>query len=328
MHRVAVYGLEGHEDLIFESISGRDDALLVAVASTNRARAEEVRVHPAAREARFYDAWEEMLGSESIDVLGVCSETDRHAPAILAACERGIHIMSEKPVSTDAAGLEAVRRAVEKSGVHFSVLLSMRTEGAYAGMRDVVRSGAIGKPILISAQKSYRLGERPEWMKRRCTFGGSVAYVGCHMLDLALWITGLDVTRVSAVHGNAASPSVGEMEDHAAVLFEMTGGAAMTLTIDYLRPAAAPTHGDDRMRIAGGEGVAEVRSVDGVHELVTAGEAPGSFPAQEGPNLFSDFLDSIDSKAPHLIRPAEVWRVMEVLLAATRAADTGRPQEV
>jgi len=329
MHRVAIYGIEGHEDLILESLAERDDAVLVGVASENADRFDQVRGAPAVTdETKFYGTWEEMLESEDIDVLGICSETDRHVEPILAACERGVHVMSEKPISTDAEGLETVRKAVEKSGIHFSVLLSMRTSGAYAGMRKAVRSGEIGKPVLIFGQKSYRLGERPQWMKRRASFGGSIAYVGCHMLDLAMWVTGLDVTRVSAVHGNASKPEVEEMEDHGAVIFEMTGGAAMALTVDYLRPAAAPTHGDDRLRIAGGEGVIEVRSADVFHELITAEQPPRSFPTDQRPNMFSEFLDAIDGRVHHIIQPDEIWRLMEILLAATRAADTGEPQKV
>jgi len=44
--------------------------------------------------------------------------------------------------------------------------------------------------------------------------------------------------------------------------------------------------------------------------------------------MFSEFLDAIDGKVRHIIQPDEIWREMEILLAATRAGDTGEPQEV
>ncbi|MHC4714094.1 MAG: Gfo/Idh/MocA family protein [Planctomycetota bacterium] len=329
MHRVGIYGIEGHEELILESVAERGDAVLVAVASENPERFEGVKGHKAVTaETKFHGDWREMLEKEEITALGVCSETDRHVEPILAAAERGIHVMSEKPVSVDRRGLEEVRAAVERSGIHFSVLLSMRTDPAYAGMREVVRSGEIGKPVLIFGQKSYRLGERPEWMQRRASFGGSIPYVGSHMLDLAMWITGLGVKRVTAVHGNAGKPEVREMEDHGAVIFEMSRGAAMALTVDYLRPAAAATHGDDRLRVAGSTGVVEVRSAETFRELVTTGEGPREFSTLEKANLFSDFLDAIDGECRHMIQPEEIWRVMEILLAAVEAADSGRSVKV
>jgi predicted dehydrogenase len=328
MHRIALYGLEGHEGIIFEGAAARGDAI-VGVASENAAALEAVKGNRGVTgETRFYADWREMLRKAKPDVLAVCSENDRHVEPIVAAAKRGIHVITEKPIAVDGKGLKRIRAAVEKSGIVFSVLFDMRTAPAYIAMREAVRAGAIGKPVLIFAQKSYRLGERPEWMKSRASLGGIIPYIGCHMLDLAMWITGLDVRRVAAFHGNAGRLEVREMEDHAAVAFEMTGGAAMSLTLDYLRPAAAPTHGDARLRIAGSEGVIEVKDLESRVELITAGEGPRDLEIGKGYNLFSDFLDAIDGKKKHVIEAAEIFRVTEILLAALKAADTGKVVEV
>lgn len=329
MHRVALYGLEGHEGIVFDSIASRGDAELAAVASESPASLGAIKgVKGVTERTEFFADWKEMLRKTKPSVLAICSENDRHVAPIVAAAKRGTHVITEKPIAVDRKGLKQIRAAVAKSGIRFSVLFDMRTAGPYIAMREAVRAGAVGKPVLIFAQKSYRLGERPEWMKSRKSFGGAIPYVGCHMLDLALWITGLDVKRVAALHGNAGKPQVREMEDHAAVIFEMTEGAAMALTIDFLRPAAAPTHGDTRLRIAGADGVIEVKDLEARVELITASEGPREIPAAKGYNLFSDFLDSIDGRKKHAIAPEEIFRVTEILLAALEAADRGKMMEV
>lgn len=329
MRNVAIYGLEGHEDSILEAVAIRDDAQLVAIASNNKTALATLKNYPAVTaETNIYPDWPDMLEAEEIDVLAVCSESDKHVEPIVAAAGRGIHVISEKPIAVDRQGLEEIKQAVCGSGVAFSALFDMRGGAPYATMRKAVRSGAIGKPILIFAQKSYRLGERPEWMKSRGSFGGTIPYIGCHMLDLAMWTTGLDVKRVAAFHGNAGHPQVREMEDHAVVAFDMTAGAAMALTLDYLRPAAAPTHGDARLRIAGTEGVIEVKDLESRVELITAGQPPRDLPLEGGGSIFIDFLDSLDGRKEHIIRPEEVFRVTEILLAALDAADTGEMLEV
>jgi predicted dehydrogenase len=329
MRKVAVYGLEGHEDSVLEAVAKRGDTALVAIASNNKAALATLKDYPAVTaETNIYPDWPDMLESEEIDVLAVCSESDRHVEPIVAAAQRGIHVITEKPIAVDRHGLAAIREAVCKSGIAFSALFDMRGGPAYATMRKAVQAGAIGKPILIFAQKSYRLGDRPEWMKSRGSFGGTIPYIGCHMLDLAMWITGLDVKRVAAFHGNAGKPEVREMEDHAVVSFEMTEGAAMALTLDYLRPAAAPTHGDTRLRIAGSEGVIEVKGLESRVELITMGQPPRELPLEGGGSIIADFLDALDGKKKHVIKPSEVFRVTEILLAALDAADTGEMLEV
>jgi len=329
MHKVALYGLEGHESIILDAIADRDDAQLVGISTEDQKKFDGLCGNAAVHEeTKYYADWREMLAKAQIDVLAVCSENHRHAEPIIAAARRGINVITEKPIAVSRKELDGVRAAVEKSGIGFSVLFDMRTSPAYIAMREAVQNGAIGKPVLIFAQKSYRLGERPDWMKSRAQFGGTIPYVACHMLDLAMWITGLDVKRVAAFHGNASHPEIREMEDHAVLSFEMTLGAAMSLTLDYLRPAAAPTHGDARLRIAGSGGVIEVKDLESRVELITADKPARNVPVGEGYNLFSDFLDSLDSKKEHTIKLREVFRVTEILLAALDAADTGRIVEV
>ena len=60
------------------------------------------------------------------------------------------------------------------------------------------------------------------------------------------------------------------MESTATVDMTLSGGVEAQLHMDFLRPANAPTHGDDRIRIAGDAGVLEVRNnrvwlIDGTH---------------------------------------------------------------
>src|SRR5204862_2303210 len=65
--------------------------------------------------------------------------------------------------------------------------------------------------------------------------------------------------RVMGRQGDVSHPEMGTMEDHCVALFELEGGATGMVHADYLRPASAPTHGDDRLRVAGTQGVVEVR---------------------------------------------------------------------
>jgi len=51
-------------------------------------------------------------------------------------------------------------------------------------------------------------------------------------------------------------------EDHAGLLLRLANGGTATCHLDFLRPEAAPTHGDDGLRIAGSEGVLEVWGVE------------------------------------------------------------------
>jgi predicted dehydrogenase len=72
-------------------------------------------------------------------------------------------------------------------------------------------------------------------------------------------VAGRTPRRVIGHQGNLSRPDYGTMEDHLAVLMALDNGGTAVVHADFLRPAAAATHGDDRLRIAGSEGVVEVR---------------------------------------------------------------------
>jgi hypothetical protein len=91
--------------------------------------------------------------------------------------------------------------------------------------------------------------------------------------------------------------------------------------MDYLRPETAPTHGDDRLRLAGTKGVVEYQAATGV-TLVTDRQEPVTvrdLPPQR--SLFLNFLDHVYNGKPTGLSMADIWRANEIVLAAREAAE-------
>ena len=114
------------------------------------------------------------------------------------------------------------------------------------------------------------------------------------------------------------------MENTTSASFLLDNGGTASLRMDYVRPETAPTHGDDRLRIAGTRGVVEHQEGGGV-TLVTASEKPREVrevPAER--SLFLDFLESLYGGAKHWITPDEVYRVTEICLKTRAPGDSRR----
>ena len=74
--------------------------------------------------------------------------------------------------------------------------------------------------------------------------------------------------------------------------FTMEDDVFASASIDYLRPDTAPSHGDDRIRVAGTEGVVEVRNGD-VHLMSAGVEGVRKLELKDPGNIFQDFLQHI-----------------------------------
>jgi predicted dehydrogenase len=263
---------------------------------------------------------------EELDLAVVCLPYARNAFAISAAAGAGLHVLSEKPVAVNRNDLKMVETAIKTSGVRLSAMFTMRYSPSILTVRNAVLSGKVGSPCLARAQKSYKWGDgRPWFYKHREIYGSTILWVGIHAVDYIRWTTGLEVMKVTAFHSNLSQPDYPGTQDNAVINLQLDGGATAAITMDYLRPETAPTHGDDRIRVAGTEGIIE--SVDtGQRVILISDESPSQEISLESPSLplFADFVSELRGTGRHLIGPDEAVRVTKICIAATESAEEGR----
>jgi predicted dehydrogenase len=216
-----------------------------------------------------------------------------------------------------------VRQAVSQPGIAFTSLLPMRYEPPLYTMGMMVREGAIGEVLLMSGQKSYKLGSRPDWFKNRELYGSTMLWIGVHQLDLMHWVSGLRFTAVYSYEQNVKAPGYGEMEDLCGAVMHLENGGVATLSMDYHRPDSANSHGDDRLRVVGTKGILEYRLADGLMLLSEGGKALEK-PALRRPPLplFVDFLQETYLGQPMLIQREEIFHVVKTLIAARESDQT------
>jgi hypothetical protein len=104
----------------------------------------------------------------------------------------------------------------------------------------------------------------------------------------------------------------------------MANGGVASVSLDYLRPESAPTHGDERLRIAGSGGVIETSLADHKVTLIRSGQAPRTLPLVAQPDLFTQFARSLSGGAPPPLSLHEACRINEIAIKAQQAADSGR----
>lgn len=241
----------------------------------------------AAGNPREYPDYRTLLEEAKPDAAVVDGRFCDHARMTVYALERGVHVYCDKPAATTLSDWQLVRQAAASGRARLFSILASRYMPWFATAKALVARGAIGKPRLFNGQKSYRLGTRPAFFHSRDTFGGLIPWVAIHSIDLILWIAGQPCREVFARHDRAENRGNGDLEMTSLCCMELGENILASVSADYYRPAAAPTHGDDRLRIVGTEGVIDV--VDGVVRLTdSAGER--TVDLLRPPAVFSDFL--------------------------------------
>jgi len=318
--RVAMLGFEGHQSEVLEPARRIPDIEIVAY--HDKLPQQMQRSARSMGSAKPYDDYRRLLDVEKPDLVCINNWHAERAEVIVECLDRKIHVVAEKPVATEWKDLERVKKAVEKGPAKLTAELNMRYTPPYMALKQIVDSGELGEIVQIDSQKSYKTSNRNPWWYKRATYGGTIPWIGIHMIDNMMFTTGRNLVEVFS-YQNRIGAETGEMENVTDSMFKMDNGGLAVLRMDYLRPQAASSHGDDRLRLAGTKGVAEYMAATGV----TVVSAKGSRVVTELPaaqSLFVDFLNHVYYGKPISLTWEQIYRGTQIALAARDAAEEHR----
>lgn len=274
------------------------------------------------RSIPLYDDWKQMLTELHPDIAVVDTVFSRHSEVSRFALERGICVYSEKPAATELTELVGLEAAVKKGGKLFS-MLTLRFDPWFYTAKRLTDGGAVGDIRMINGQKSYKLGRRAEFFKNRQLYGGTIPWVSIHMIDQILWLTGKKCLSVSAIQSSGYNCGHGDLETAALINMQLEGDIMASVSTDYCRPISAPSHGDDRIRIVGTDGILEVR---GERVYLINKDNDGTVPLQNfvPEKIFDGFLNVLSGSNDPIYRDCDGLYAAKVAICARESAETGK----
>lgn len=120
----------------------RSDVTIVA--ATDARPAQRAALGAQLPHARWYDTVEALLAEATLDFVDVCTPPSSHAPLIMAALERGLHVLCEKPLVHSLADLAALRALAERSGRVLHTVHNWHHAPIVRRTAELVREGAVG----------------------------------------------------------------------------------------------------------------------------------------------------------------------------------------
>ena len=186
---------------------------------------------------RWTTDWREVVSSPDVQIVDVCTPPGAHAEAVEAAASAGKAVLCEKPLAVEHATALAMARAVADAGVPNAVGFNYRRLPAVALMKRMVDEGRIGDVLLWRGtwlSDEFLDPDIPfDWRFDRAVGGTTIADLGAHLIDLALWMVG-DVEEVNGqsttfTHERSGRPV--DIDDASAALLRFAGGARGTFEV-------------------------------------------------------------------------------------------------
>jgi len=319
MRRIAIVGGETHIGEI-TSLSGQKVEIVVAAV-----RPDQVDWASETFKCEVATDFRDVLAREDVDVVAVANENDRKAEVILASLRSGRDVVVDKPLAITMAEQDEIESTLnERPERRLLMLLTLRGQPVWAGLRAVVQDGRIGTPALTHVRMAVKLKreQRPPWFLDVRRSGGLFLDLLIHGLDQAEWITGRQIVAVTANMGNLSDPSDVHLRDHAAVYCELDDGSAAIVEGQRMLPDIKGS--DYRVTVAGTKGYADLWSADNrlvVTDPETAEEAVQALP--EPASVVEDWLAD-----GQLVGQTASLRANRLALLATASADKHARLEV
>jgi len=271
-----------------------------------------------------YADYHDMLASDEVDVVSICTPSGTHADIAIEAAKAGKHVITEKPMDVKLDKADAMIQACRDAGVKLQVVFPRRVAPGIPEAKKALEEGAIGTLVLAAARcQRWRKQDYFADSSWRGTWwgdgGGAMMNQGIHIIDLLVYLMG-DVESVIAKYDTLGHEI--EVEDVAVVLLKFQNGAYGTI---YATTCAYPDL-HDGLEINGMTGT--FRFGSGVDKIwQTEGPEPeaGEKPKYTGhAAIFYDMVQAVREDRDVRIPGEEGRKALEVILAAYQSAREGR----
>jgi predicted dehydrogenase len=177
-----VPGLQSHPQAEVVLLCGRNEA-------RRQAMAERLGVPETMSDYR------EAVARPDIEAVTITTPNAIHAEIAVAALEAGKHVFCEKPLAMSPTEAEAMVRAAQQCGCINQVAFTFRYTHGVARLRELLRSGAVGRPFFVrmvgEGWGDLRVDARVAWRHQAALSGaGVLADMGSHYFDLVEWVVG------------------------------------------------------------------------------------------------------------------------------------------
>jgi 1,5-anhydro-D-fructose reductase (1,5-anhydro-D-mannitol-forming) len=219
------------------AINAQPDSTVVAVVSSDLERGS--RYANDLGITTVYSSLTDLLAERAIDVVYISTTNELHEPQALAAIAAGKHVLCEKPLALSLDGARKMVAAAADGGVVIGTNHHLRNAATHRKMRELVHSGAIGRPLAARVFHAVHLPPHLQnWRIASPDAGGGVILdITVHDADTLRFILSDEVVEVTAMTASQGMGRAG-LEDAVMGVMRFRGGVIAQFHDAFTAPHA------------------------------------------------------------------------------------------
>ncbi len=283
-----------------------DTRLVAGVFSRDREASLQTGQELFLDESRVYRDYGEMAKEEAaredgIDFAVIVTPNVSHFAIAEAFLDAGIHVVCDKPLTTELGDAEKLGSIVSERDLLFAVTYTYTGYPAVKKARELVRSGALGKIRFVNAEypqewlatkaENEEGNRQASWRTDPSQSGKSncVGDIGTHIENMVSYVTGLEIASLSARLDSFVEGR--KLDDNATIMVNYAGGAT---GLYWSSQVAIGTDNALRIRVFGEKGAIEFFQEDPNYLKYTPIDAPAQ--------ILSRGRDDLGERGQSLVR--------------------------
>lgn len=179
-----------------------------------------------------YTDYKKMIQENSLDLVGIATESGLHAEIALYCIDHGINVIIEKPMAMSMEDADEIIRRSEEKGVKVSACHQNRFNIAVQQLRKALEAGRFGKlshgSIHVRWNRNKNYYDQAPWRGTWAQDGGALMNQCIHGIDLLRWMFGDEVEEVYGVTRQQYHDYL-EAEDVGMAVVKFKNGAIATI---------------------------------------------------------------------------------------------------
>jgi len=204
-------------------------ANLVAVCDIKETLVKDVGVK---HNCNSYNNVDDMLNSESFDLVSVCTPNYLHMVHTVKALRNGCNVLCEKPMALSSRDCELMIHAAEQYNKRLFIVKQNRFNPPVLNVKKALDENRLGKVFCVQLSCFWNRNDKyfnsSDWKGKLRLDGGPLFTQFSHFIDLLYWLIG-DIQDVSVHLGNFVHRDVIEFEDTGVVCLKFVNGAVGTI---------------------------------------------------------------------------------------------------
>ena len=321
--RIGFIGAGGMGVHHYKSLAATKKAVVVALTEPSEASIQRMHEHcEGARQLPVYDDYRKMLRNEDLDAVLVLSPHTLHYEQINASLDKGLHVLTEKPMVCTIRHAKALIKKAKAINRILMIHYQRHFAPEFRYMHEQIAKGAIGEVQFVQAiqAQGWLYGVKGTWRQQMAlSGGGQLNDSGSHLVDIIMWVTGMKVREVFAKCKNYGT----EVDIDSTLAMSFENGALGSMSV------IGSGHGwyEDHT-IVGTTGSLYLRQGLGLIQVNAAGQPQPVKLPKYTKSPHQNFIDSILGKDEPQTPPECGLRTIEVTEAAWKSAATGMPVKV